>query len=488
MIHSPGPRSLFFGKGGYSIARAPQLTVSHLAVTSIGWNKIFAGVAAQSRIMRKSALNFPACSLTLRCREVRRHLGNPVPRFLRAGRPLHGISHLLVCLLLSVIYPHPGRAQRSQAAAAQSGDRQASLQKELRGGEAALKAGDLEGAERDFRSALRIDPDIAGAYANLGVISIRRRQWEEALGMLRKAEQLAPQVAGIRLNIGLAYFRQNDFRSAIPPFESVVRDEPASTQARYLLGLCYFFVDRWEDAIRTLAPLWEQESRNLSYLYVLGIAAHKAGRTELDVRALSQLAQIGQDSPQFHLIMGKAHLNNERYDQAIAEFESAEKGDPKLPFLHFNLGLAYLGKQDYERAVQEFQQDIAIEPDVAYDYDRLASVRVLQEREDEAEKDFQQALHLDSRLVSSYLGLAEIYQKQNKYPQALAALNSVEKLDPENYRLHYLRGRILVRMGQPEKAKIEFDTYTRMMNAARKKRGKQLSGEIPNPELTVEPE
>src|SRR5690349_21736516 len=68
-------------------------------------------------------------------------------------------------------------------------------------GEAALKAGDLDAAEHDFRGVLAINPQVAGAYANLGVIYMRRKQWPQALDMLRKAEHLAPQIAGIRLNV-----------------------------------------------------------------------------------------------------------------------------------------------------------------------------------------------------------------------------------------------------------------------------------------------
>jgi len=68
---------------------------------------------------------------------------------------------------------------------------------------------------------LALHPQLAGAYANLGVIHMRRRQWEPALANLRKAEQLAPQVAGIRLNIGLAHYRQNDFATPFRRFESV---------------------------------------------------------------------------------------------------------------------------------------------------------------------------------------------------------------------------------------------------------------------------
>src|SRR5271170_1438403 len=66
-------------------------------------------------------------------------------------------------------------------------------------GEAALRAGELDRAEGAFRKVLAADPGAAGAYANLGVIAMRRQQWAHALEMLRKAEQLAPGVAGIRL-------------------------------------------------------------------------------------------------------------------------------------------------------------------------------------------------------------------------------------------------------------------------------------------------
>jgi len=127
-------------------------------------------------------------------------------------------------------------------------------------GEAALKSGNLDESEHAFRGVLAINPQVAGAYANLGVIYMRRKQWPQALEMLHKAEHLAPQIAGIRLNIGLVYYRENDFRSAIPPFESVVHDVPDSFQAHYLLGLCYFFVERYGDAASTLEPLWSQAS------------------------------------------------------------------------------------------------------------------------------------------------------------------------------------------------------------------------------------
>jgi len=128
-------------------------------------------------------------------------------------------------------------------------------------GEAALRANDLDAAEADFRRVVAIDPGVAGAYANLGVIEMRRKRWNAALVDLRKAENLAPAVAGIRLNIGLVYFHEEDYRAAIAPFASVVRDAPNSEQARYLLGLCDFFTERYADAADALEPLWDREAK-----------------------------------------------------------------------------------------------------------------------------------------------------------------------------------------------------------------------------------
>src|SRR5258708_158766 len=105
-------------------------------------------------------------------------------------------------------------------------------------GQSALKKGDLNEAQRDFRAVLAFDPNAPAVYANLGVIAMRRKHWTEALELLHRAETLAPDLPGIRLNIGLVYYRQANYRSAVPPFESVVHDDPASLQARYLLGLC----------------------------------------------------------------------------------------------------------------------------------------------------------------------------------------------------------------------------------------------------------
>jgi tetratricopeptide (TPR) repeat protein len=351
-------------------------------------------------------------------------------------------------------------------------------------GQDALNHGRLDDAEHDFRQVLAVNPQLGGAYANLGVVYMKRKQWTKALQFLRKAENLMPQVAGIRLNIGLVYYRQSEFLKAIPPFESVVRDQPEALQPRHLLGLCYFFADRWADASDTLEPLWAQESGQLSYLYVLSIAAHRAGMKELDQKATAQLIKTGEGSPEFHLFMGKAHLNLEQYDLALADFQAAARANPTLTFVHFNLGLTYLKMQDYEHARDEFLKDAAVEPDLALNYDELGDVYSLMQQDDDAGKSYREALRRDPRLVNSYVGLAKVYQREEKYQQALAAIDSAAKLNPDGTDIHYLRGQVLKHLGRKEEAQKEVEASVRIDNERRAKREKQVeSGSVPSPEL-----
>ena len=279
----------------------------------------------------------------------------------------------------------------------------------------------------------------------------------------KKAEKLAPSVAGVRLNIGLVYYRQNEFRAATPLFESVVRDVPGSTQAGYLLGLCYLFQDRYADATRMLEPLWDQQSGKFLYLYVLAVTAGNAGRSELEERALKRMLEIGSDSAEFHIVIGKAYLQRQDNDRAIAELERAARMDDKRSFGHYFLGVAYRRRHELERASAEFRKDVVLEPDVAFNYDQLGAISWDLGQYDEAYRYYHKALRRDSHLASSAFGLARLYRWQEKYPEALAVLDTAGKLDPSSASVHYMRGQILTRLGRKEEGCKEMAAAERML-------------------------
>src|SRR5260370_203981 len=305
-------------------------------------------------------------------------------------------------------------------------------------GQAALQAGDLDSAEEAFRKVTAADPRAGGAYANLGVIAMRRKQWDQALALLQKAERLEPKMAGIRLNIGLVKYRQAAYPCALRPFASVVHDQPDPQQARYLLGLCHLFTEHYSETVSVLEPLWPQQSNNFMYLYVLGIAAHKAGRKDLDERALNRLVEIGGEAPEFHLILGKAYLNREEPEKAIPELQRAASANPNLPYLHFSLGEALLRLDNNEAAAAAFRTDLAVQTDLTDTYEQLGEFYLRPGNNEEAAKFFREALKRNPRMPAALFCIAEIYSQQHNYREALSAIDSAVRLAPDNQGVHFL--------------------------------------------------
>jgi tetratricopeptide (TPR) repeat protein len=327
-----------------------------------------------------------------------------------------------------------------------------------------------------------LDPRSGAAYSNLAVIAMRRKNWDQAITLLRKAERLEPKMTGIRLNIGLAEYRRANYAAAIGPLSSVVKEQPDLEQARYLLGLCYSFLEKYREAAATLEPLWLKRSNDFVYLYVLSISAFHAGNKELDQKASEQLVKVGGDRPEFHLLMGKALLNHD-------EEEKAEATNANLPFLHFNLGLVRQRLEQTEAAEAEYRKDIALEPDMAYNYEQLGKLYEQQGRDEDAEKMYHEALAREPRLAESLLKLGQIHQRKGKNQEALKELDAALKLAPDNESIHFVRGRVLLALGRKEEGKAELATAQKMLDSALdKRRAKNKEKEVPNPELTQEPQ
>lgn len=103
----------------------------------------------------------------------------------------------------------------------------------------AMAAGRTAEAERTFVALTKSDPELAGPYANLGLIYRQAGKSAQATAALEKAVRLNPESAELHNQLGVTYRMAGDFARAKASYERAIALDAAYAPAVLNLGILY---------------------------------------------------------------------------------------------------------------------------------------------------------------------------------------------------------------------------------------------------------
>ena len=113
------------------------------------------------------------------------------------------------------------------------------VQRAFDGARQALAGGRTAEAERAFVALTKSNPELAGPYANLGVIYRQSGKSADAIARLEKAVQLSPHHAELHNQLGITYRMAGDFAKAKASYEQSISLDAAYAPAVLNLGILY---------------------------------------------------------------------------------------------------------------------------------------------------------------------------------------------------------------------------------------------------------
>jgi Flp pilus assembly protein TadD len=245
------------------------------------------------------------------------------------------------------------------------------------------RAGDLDGAAREYRAFLAQHPNEAGIRSNLGVVLAQLGHYEEAEKEYAEALRLDPSNPGIELNLALAYYKSGRIPDAVKQLTALKPHAPDNTQVSLLLADCHLRMGENKMVIDLLQPLREKNPDNLGVAYLLGTALIRDRRVQEGQVVIDRILKDG-DSPETHFLLVSQMFAAGDFPGAVQQFKTAADRNPNLPSLQSYYGQALLNTGDPDGATVAFRKELARDPN---DFDsnlRLAEILIERHKPEEA--------------------------------------------------------------------------------------------------------
>ena len=111
------------------------------------------------------------------------------------------------------------------------------------------RAGLYEEAEREFRDAIKINPNLSETHYNLGLFFEHLNRYEEAAEEYREAVRISPDYFEAHYKLGVLFFLLDRYKESEKEYKEVIRIDPNLPAAHYSLGvLLEHHLERYDEA------------------------------------------------------------------------------------------------------------------------------------------------------------------------------------------------------------------------------------------------
>jgi serine/threonine-protein kinase len=192
-------------------------------------------------------------------------------------------------------------------------------------------------AEQNFKRAIELDPNFAGAHTLYADFLSQLGRTDEALAEIRQAQELDPLRVGLIGNEGNILYYARRYDEAISKMQDGLKPEPENAPARVYLGRAYTANGQYAKAIREFQIADKTDNETTNALIYSGQAYALSGKRGEASEILNQVKTTKKYVSPATLAILYAALGDKEAAFKSLEQAYAER-DPQLQFLKVEPG------------------------------------------------------------------------------------------------------------------------------------------------------
>ena len=162
----------------------------------------------------------------------------------------------------------------------------------------------LNEAETEYRTALRLDPGFVPAMVNLADVHRQRGQDKEGAELLRAAIVIEPNNAAIKHSLGLLLIRQRNYTEALPLLRDAASLDPENPRYAYVYAVALHSSGSAAEAREVLARAHTTHPTDRNVLSGLIAFERDSGDVAAALAHAQELAVLEPRNPQIRALVG----------------------------------------------------------------------------------------------------------------------------------------------------------------------------------------
>jgi len=327
------------------------------------------------------------------------------------------------------------------------------------------RSGQLDAAERGYRSLLDVEPGHPDALHLLGVTLGQRGQLGEALRLIEEALARRPGVAAYHGNRGevLRKMGRND-EAMVALLRALELDSTLAT-AHNNLGMIRLHrrhadlaVESFQEATR-LRP-------DFAVAYVnLGDALQSLGRLEETEAAYRKALEIEPNNPWVYTFLGHVLVELGDIRQLDEALEYCRRGCALLPGegkAHTNLGSALSAIGRIEEALESFSRALELDPTLSIPWNNIGQAEQQRGRFEAARAAYEKALAMEPRHPRFHANLAGLLAEEHRYAESIEQYRAALECDPNHAEGLSGMALVFLTLGRRDEARAAIEEAIRL--------------------------
>lgn len=283
----------------------------------------------------------------------------------------------------------------------------------------------------------------------------QKQRFEEAEKLWKQALSLSPQLFSAAFNLGYLYATRGRHADAEPFLAAAVRARPGDFNARFLLGSTLAQLGRTDDALRQWREAIALQPANYKLMLVMAVEYGK-GRYFREAAAIAERAlAIKDDNPDAHLVAIKSWQDAGDHPAALRAAARFVRRFPEHPRARFEYGYELYRAGRPADSLPWIEKAMLASPDYEEPFFFYGETLMKEGRTGEAIAPLRRAIALKPGYMAARTTLARALMSLGRLEEAKSEMLRAIETDPRHPQPHLILSQIYFRLGDEAAAARE---------------------------------